>query len=954
MAGLAGLDAKALLVGLNPNQKKAVKHSTGPALVLAGAGTGKTKVITTRIAYLIAQKKALPEEILALTFTDKAAQEMQGRVDELLPYGYVETQIMTFHALGGQLIRDYAIDMQINLKSRLATSLQQYILLQDVLEEQPKLELFRPAHNPTQFIEVLLAYFSRLKDEALTPLGFAKSIDDIAQSNKVIPQEDIAKYQEISLIYTAYELRKREQGFIDFGDQLLLPYQLMCEKPHIAEKIQNMYKYLLVDEFQDTNSIQGKLMYMLSKKHQNIMVVGDDDQSIYRFRGAELQNILDFSDIYPDVTKIVLTENYRSSQSIVDAGYELIQHNNPHRLESKLNIPKKLRAQRSGVEPVVLHSDDNQLELRAVVTEVQKGVEEYGANGVAVLVRNNRQAEEVMRALEHAHIPVASQLTRQLFQQPVVRQCIDFIRVLQDPSDSSSLYRYLLSPKIQAQASRVVELSSSARRHHQTLMQAIESSSEENRYLKDQLLQLEVYRESIRERSAGEILYEFISSDEYLSQLVANAQADVESARMVQYLAKFFSLLQELESVEQLRSTHELWMHLRRMYELEILIEVDDVEQSEGVKILTIHRSKGLEFDVVVLYDLTEGAFPATRRSEPLLLPQQIGQDIREVGLLHLSEERRLFYVAITRAKHRLVVSYSNDHGGKRMRKPSQFLLEAFNYKAPLQRESMTVSTGAIDQFAASRALDQKPRFTEHDGWLYLTPNQIADYIADPANFYVRHVLSFPDKPSHHFVYGTAIHAALEAYLEQRLIGNALPVKKMIEVFHDAWQHNGFVSFRHEQERLQNGVITLNRVYQEFEAQTDLSIHAVEKSFELFLHDQKVRIKGRFDVILNQGKGVEIRDFKTSAVANLRNASDRLRDSVPMQIYALAWSMSSDLSVEAISLHFVESGVVAQRPKSKIDNDKTLKKIQQVADGIRQQDYPSRAFRRNLESEGLI
>lgn len=940
-----------LIDGLNPAQQEAVLHSTGPVLVIAGAGTGKTKVITNRIAYLIQSGQALPEEILALTFTDKAAQEMQDRVDELLPYGVVETNIMTFHALGGMLLRDYALDLQINLKARLASPVQQHILLHDTLENMEELQYFRPAHNPTMYTEAILRYISRLKDEGIGPEDLRGQIADLPDAAKDL--FDQVKYQELADVYGHYERRKLAEGFLDFGDQLMLPYVLLSKKQHILEQIQKQYKFILVDEFQDTNTIQAKLLYLLSKKHQNLMVVGDDDQSIYRFRGAELDNILSFHDFFPSAKQIVLIENYRSTQQIIDASYELIQHNNPARLETKLQIDKRLHAQSQGRAVAIEELGDIRSEIDRVVQLVLEGASRYGASSVAVLTRNNQQAETIIRALQQKAVPVATQIARNLLLQPIVRQCIDFLCVLHDETDSAALYRFLLSPRVAADAEVIISLSAEAKREHKSLAQRIRECGSEVAYVYAQLERIQAYRQRVREISVGELLYEFVTSDGYLERLIARAEDDAHSARDIQSLARFFNLISELEAVEGMQSSHDLWLHIREMYDLEVLTDPDESEQIEGVHVLTAHRSKGLEFDRVVLFDLVEGTFPATRKGESLYLPQQMSLDKGvSIGQVHLSEERRLFYVAVTRAKQELFVTYSCNHGGKRLKKPSRFLLEAFGYDIqPKASRKVELSTAMIHQFDGSVTEPGKLTFPEKDGWLTLTPNQINDYLTNPQYFYVRHVLRFPEKQSHRMVYGTSIHAALEVYLRQRMQGKKVSFEELLLVLRDSWSHNGFVSLRHEQERMQAAEDTLRKTWQSLEA-TDLQIVDVERAFQVDFEEYKVRVRGRYDLILQNQNGIEIRDFKTSSVNDQKAAQNRVRDSVPMQIYALAWSMEQpEKPLSLISLHFVDSGIVATRDK--LNHVKTRARIQEVAEGIRAAHYPKKGNLTNLEMEGI-
>lgn len=935
-----------LLEGLNAIQLQAVKHNQGPALVVAGPGTGKTTVISRRIAHLIATGAALPEEILALTFTDKAAKEMEERVDQLLPYGYVDTQIMTFHALGGKIIQDHTVEAGLKSSARLASSLQQHVILQQTLEGMLDLQHLRPKHQPGQYAQTLLSYFSRLKDEGMDPDEYAKAMNKLHTPER----EDFIDwsiYDEVAQVYRAYEQKKLEMGFLDFGDQLLVPYQLLKGSPSIARRFQAAYKYILVDEFQDTNYIQAQLMHMLSKKHQNLMVVGDDDQSIYRFRGAELQNILDFSDHYKDTRQYVLTENYRSSQRIIDHAYDLIRHNNPDRLEVKLGIHKHLTGLEEGVEPRLVHADSLAAEISSVVDEVVTALKTQSPQDVAVLCRNNQQAGTLIAALRQRHVSVSTQQTQTLLQQAVVRQCIDFIRVLHDPDDSPALYRYLISPRIGIDISTVIELTTRARSLNTSLYRCVMEASNQSR-IHTILLNLESYRELTQSLTPGELLYRFITDDEYLNKLVVTSESDPIAAHQVRSLARFFEMVSELEGVDAVDNSHAFWLHIQTMYELDIFAEPDETEAQDGIQVLTAHRAKGLEFDTVIIFDMTEGSFPSARRGETLLLPQHISQTPDNLMLSHYAEERRLCYVALTRARKELNITYSLDHGGKRARKPSRFLYEAFGLDLDLPAQGKAGLPASIEKFGKPIKSDPTSNliYPEIDGWIELTPNQAADYLKDPGMFYLRSVLRFPSRPHHRLTYGTALHAAFEVYFRGLQTGQHITLQRMLRVLEEHWSHQGFVTPRHEQERYTAARTTLQRKYKQWQSEK-FDIKAVESSFMLEVPQSKVRIRGRYDLVLGIEGGAEIRDFKTSAVSTESSAQDRVRDSVQLQIYALAWEKLQHEPVKAVSLDFVETEFLARR--SKIDHEKTYQKLAEVADGIRAAHYPLRGY--YLDSE---
>src|SRR5581483_9419484 len=376
-------------------QLQAIRHKNGPLLVVAGAGTGKTTVITERFKYLIKKNLAKPEEILALTFTQKAAQEMEERIDEALPYGYINIWIMTFHSFCEKILRQEALHIGLDPRFKLMTQAENVQLIRDNFFNF-KLDYFAPLGNPYKFIEGMKEHFSRLQDEDITPSEYLKWAKNKDKKDK-----------ELSNAFRAYEELKIQNSSMDFGDLITKTLKLFRERPRILNKYQEKFRYILIDEFQDTNYAQNQLVLLLSKKHKNINVVGDDDQSIYRFRGAAVSNIIEFKKNFPKANVVVLTNNYRSTQEILDRSYDLIKHNNPDRLEVVENINKKLTSQKKGKGKKIkfIHTDRVENEGDEVAKIIKKLSKKYDYKDFAILVRANNHADAFTRALSRHNIP---------------------------------------------------------------------------------------------------------------------------------------------------------------------------------------------------------------------------------------------------------------------------------------------------------------------------------------------------------------------------------------------------------------------------------------------------------------------------------------------------------------------------------------------------------------------
>ena len=421
-----GLDA--LLGGLNPDQLRAVTHGAGPLLVVAGAGTGKTQVITRRIAWLIATRRARPSEILALTFTDKAAEEMAVRVDQLVPYGYTDTAIATFHAFGDGLIREYALELGLPTDVRVLSRAEVVIFLREHLFEF-ELDAYRPLGDPTRFLAALATLFSRCKDEDISPADYAAHADRVARRGGVAwPRRPArtaslmtvsrpwprrrARQAELARAYATYQRLLAANGCIDFGDQVALALRLVRTSAAARDAIAGRFRYILVDEFQDTNRAQAELVAALAEGHRNVTVVGDDDQAIYAFRGAAVDNILEFGERYAGARTVVLRRNYRSHAPILDAAYRLIRFNDPERLEVRSGIVKRLRAAAGGRRrPPRCASRPSRPAPRRRTGSPRRSV--AGSRPAppprdhAILVRANRHADADPPRAQHGRHPVA-------------------------------------------------------------------------------------------------------------------------------------------------------------------------------------------------------------------------------------------------------------------------------------------------------------------------------------------------------------------------------------------------------------------------------------------------------------------------------------------------------------------------------------------------------------------
>ncbi len=935
--------AALILDGLSEAQAAAVTHEAGPLLIIAGAGTGKTTVITRRIAHLIATRRARPSEILALTFTDKAAIEMEERVDTLVPYGYADVQISTFHAFGDHLIRENALELGLTPEFRVLTRAEQVIFLRAHLFELP-LGHYRPLGDPTRHLQAIISHVSRLKDEDVGPDEYlahaegllAAAVDDEARL-EAEEQLDLAR------TYAQYQALMVRLGQVDFGDQIVEALRLFRSRPHVLRRYQQRFRYILVDEFQDTNYAQNQLVQLLAAKHGNLTVVADDDQSIYKWRGAALSNVMGFKEQYRDARDIVLTENYRCPQAVLDSAYRLIQYNNPDRLEAKYGISKRLTRVGAGADadraPEHLAFDTVSSESDRVAAMIaEEHAEGRAYKDFAILVRANNDADAFLRALNMRGIPWTFSGNAGLYGRPEVRLLIAFLRTVAHPDDSVSLHYLASSDIYQVPIVDLTKCATYADRKHRWLFDVLRAvpdeiglSEEGAAAVRRVIADLERYMELARESPTGELLYQFLL-DSGLMTRYAKAPAELEQE--VQNVSKFFHRVKDASQVLQYDNVREFVNHLDALIDAgddPAVAEADS--DTPAVHVLTLHKAKGLEWPVVFLVNCVQNKFPSQRRPEPIEMPAGLIKDTLPSGDFHLQEERRLFYVGMTRAKERLYLTSSEDMGTKRDWKVSQFVLEALDLARAAVRPFRAQPIEELERHAPPPdPPGAGPAWLSAEAEIVVSHNQIDDYQTCPLKYQYIHVLRIPLRQHHAVVYGSALHAAVEFYLRRRAAGNFTGLEDLLRAFDDAWRNEGFLTREHEEQRKRAGVAALTRFYHEEEAAGGRPA-AVEQEFGFALGPTKVR--GRFDRVDVTPEGVVIIDYKSSDVTDQRKADQRARDSLQLGIYALAQREMTGRLPAGVELRFLESGLVGRYRPTEQDLASAAAEVAAAAAGIR-------------------
>lgn len=957
---MALVPSSSLVNDLNKEQRAAVTFGNGPLLIVAGAGTGKTTVITRRIAWLIECGKAKPDEILAVTFTDKAAGEMEERVDRLLPYGYVDLWVMTFHAFCERILQRHGIDIGIPNDFKLLDTTASWMLVRQNLERF-SLDYYRPLGNPAKFIHTLLKHFSRAKDEDITPAHYRAFVQKRSLDNDTDPSEDQerSRIREIADAYHAYEQLLVENNSLDFGSLITHTLRLFRERPAILERYRAQFTYILVDEFQDTNLAQYELIKLLAAPKNNLAILSDDDQAIFRFRGASYHNIIQFKKEYPESAEISLITNYRSTQDILDCAYQFIQHNNPNRLEWQLGehggqvftspkewLSKKLLAHDAS-QGLITHQqcasarDEIEYVINTIIS-LKESNQSLDWSDFAILVRANASAGGFISRFAELDIPYQFLSLRGLYTKPAVIDMLSYCRLLGNYHEGPALYRVLSWQNWELSAQSIIELTHYARQKGLSLWDACKQAQ-----LISALDRLD--------RTRIEKIIGGIARHAQLATQRRPAEVFLTVIRDTGYLNEIKSA-DTFEKRESLASLNQLYKKIRsfcteyphaRLQDFLLLVQYEQEAGDEGrltrdldtgpdaVKILTVHAAKGLEFTTVFIVGMVDRRFPTAERGPAIEIPQELLKEPLPEGDIHIQEERRLFYVALTRAKKGIYLTGAHDYGGNRSKKPSLFLFEA----GVLSKEKSIPEPSAPAQ--ESFNIDQ-PRSKIQNARLIhkiagqtiplpatFSFTQLAAFRACPLQYKFSFLLQIPVFGKPQLTFGKTMHLTLQRFFEHMLekknyaqgglfksqekVYNSnvlqLPsLEVLFELYEKAWIDDWYYDTRQKQEYYEKGKKMLALLYEELLKQ-GVHTKAVERDFiiKFGVPPYVYSFKGRIDRIDAKEDGsIAIIDYKTGTPKQERAL--RPQDKEQLLLYQIACEQVFDEHPSELVYHYLENG----------------------------------------------
>lgn len=949
---------------LNPAQHRAITHGDGPLLVIAGAGTGKTRVITERIRHLLeTDQSLLGENILGLTFTKKAAGEMKARVVKAVGERGKDVLLSTFHSFCETLLKE--VD-----PNRVALEqVDHWILLRRNLARL-KLDKFRRLAEPGQFLSDFIQFFSRCQDELVSSddyQAFADQLSSELAAEKDSLDEDtckeraehVALQQEIARAYRASEEILRDKRAVALNGLIAEAVILLKSDSKKRRQLQQRFKHILVDEFQDTNIAQLELLHLLSADRRNIVVVGDNDQAIYRFRGASFGSFKLFLQRFADwqegqdssAFRVALMDNYRSTPNILRVATQAISMN-----EVSAEFPKKvLQSNKPEGEKIrIVELDAPEDEAAWVADELQR-LRAAGRRwkDFAVLYRQHAHRNHLVEELCLRKIPfVISKLS--ILEHPLVRDVLAYLHLIARPFDDIACARVLSAPAWHLSAPDLVRLAERAGRKRAIALYDVLQSTQTNLPFDPshtaiaKLLEfLAELRKTSRRRTARDILGDLVE------WLEIHPRASRQDRKYVNQLAQF---MKDWEPKSETGGLAEFLEYLDYFQQAGGTLSLEDDAPGDAVQLMTVHGAKGLEFPHVFLLRVNFNAFPARNRAPLFEFPDRLMKEELPEGDFHIQEERRLFYVALTRAQDRLTITSLTEKKGKMPVFIEDLLMDPAVKRRDLQQSApklkkqaprptaVPLSTPASELFPVS---EEPPRiFSRIASWaeefrpptpepLKLSSSAVDNYRRCPQRYAFSYLWSLKEGPRAALTFGSVMHTTIKRFVDQLKKGVKLPFAEVQRIYETEWTSAGFEDHYQEAEYKKDGLEQL-RAFHATMLHASPQILEQEKAFELPLANDVV-LTGRMDQINSLGHNdVEIVDYKTGKP---RRDSDARKD-LQLSIYALAAKEIFEWNPVRLVFHYLQTNQTQVTVRDSKQLDDAEKIVQEAAADIRAAQFP--------------
>ena len=951
---------------LNDAQRRAITHAEGPLLVIAGAGTGKTRVITERIRHLLQSDPSLSgENILGLTFTDKAAGEMKARVVKTVGERAKDVTLKTFHAFCESLLKD------TDPYSRMLDKVDHWILLRRNISRL-QLDRYRRLAEPGQFLNDFVEFFSRCQDELISCEDYQEYADGLAaqleaERNELDAdtlaerRETVAREQEIARAYRASEDLLREKKCSSFGTLITGAVGLLERNATLRAALQSRFRYILVDEFQDTNIAQLRLLELVVNETKNIFAVGDNDQAIYRFRGASFGSFKLFLERFAgwregqDSTKfrVSLTENYRSTPNILRVATQVIGQNTV-----SADFPKKVlsthKPEGEKIRIVELATPED--EARWVAGELER-IHKAGRRwrDFAVLYRAHNHRDDLVRELARRKIPfVISRLS--ILEHPLVKDVLAYLRLIATPYDDIAIARVLAAPAWQLAPADLVRFAERARKERARIYDVLQSQQPplpfdpSHSALTDLLAFTTDQRKTMKRRDARHILADLF---EWLEVYQRAPEQDRD------YIKRLAEFVKEWEDKSDTRKLPELIEYLDYFEQANGAVCLEDDALGDAVRLMTVHGAKGLEFSHVFVLRVNKNKFPQPERPHVFEFPAALMKEGAPEEQFHNQEERRLFYVALTRAEDRLTITSLLEKKGRVPPFIEDILMEPSIQRRDLLRLAPKAAANAANgaQPAAAAAatgslfappVDRPKIFSRIAEWaetflpappepLELNPSAVDSYRRCPQKYLFTYLWSLQEGAKATLTFGRVMHSTIRRVMAEFKKGNPLPFEEVQRLFETEWSAAGFEDDYQEGEYKKDGLEQLRALHQAVLQETP-EILELEKTFALPVENDVV-LKGRIDQINSLGRGdVEIVDYKTGKA---KKETEARRD-LQLSIYAIAAKEIFELNPARLVFHYLQDNSRQETTRSAKQLDEAQEIVQEVAADIRARSFPAK------------
>jgi DNA helicase II / ATP-dependent DNA helicase PcrA len=949
---------------LNDAQRRAIMHGEGPLLVIAGAGTGKTRVITERIRHLLQSDESLSgENILGLTFTKKAAGEMKARVVKATGERGKAVTLATFHSFCETLLAE-ADPQRVMLDE-----FDHWILLRRNLRRL-RLEKYRRLADPGQFLNDFVELFSRCQDELVSGEDYQRYAAGLAarlEAERETLDEDtlaerletVALQQELARAYRASEELLHEKKRVSFGSLITGAVSLLERDAQLRESLQEKYRYILVDEFQDTNIAQLRLLELLAGPTRNIVAVGDNDQAIYRFRGASFGSFKLFLERFAgwkegqDSTRfrVALTENYRSTPNILRVAMQVIGQN-----AVSADFPKKILSPNKppGEKIRIVELATPEEEARWVAGELERI---HGAGrrwkDFAVLYRQHAHRDQLVEELSRRKIPFV--ITRlSILEHPLVRDVLAYLRLIAAPYDDIACARVLAAPGWHLQAQDLVRLAERARKEKKAIYDLLQLPQghlafDGSHSALGQLVEfVSSQRKTLKRCTAREIL------GAVTEWLEIPQRAKEHDRKYVKRLAEF---MQEWEPKSETRGLAEFIEYLDYYAQAGGVVSLEDDAPIDAVQLMTVHGAKGLEFPQVFVLRVNNRAFPATERPRVFEFPVELMKEGAPAEQFHIQEERRLFYVALTRAEERLTITTVTEKKGKVPVFIEDIVMDPAIKRQDVRQIMPKLPPAGKEDRAAEDQWEDAPLFRAAEGpakifsriadWaeefhppspepLTLSPSALGGYRTCPQRYLFGYLWSLREGPKAAMSFGAVMHTTIKRFVDQLRKGVKLPFDEVQRIFETEWSSKGFEDQYQEEEYKKDGLEQLRAFHAGMMAELPQALEQ-EKTFELPL-DNNVIIKGRIDQINSLGnkRDVEIVDYKTGRPKKDVDAKKDLQ----LSLYALAVKEILELEPVRLVFHYLQDNERQETTRDAKQLDEAQKVVQEAAADIRAGEFP--------------